>query len=114
MVVGLLLAWLLVLVIFTTSRTRGGEGREGRERNWMGFSSREARLAGRVREGEARVQWLTLQLENPHKKLARVGPASAWLNFKHHQHCFIFCFYIAGCCEELCVGVRGRGQPPSL
>ena len=30
----------------------------------MGFSSREARLAGRVREGEARIQWLTLQLEN--------------------------------------------------
>ena len=70
---GLGLTWLLVLVILSSSRSSGGSGERG-ERNWMGFSSREARLAGRVREGEARVQWLTLQLENSHKKLARVGP----------------------------------------
>ena len=74
MVVGLLL--LVLLLLTTTNRTPGGEERQAR--NWMGFSSREARLAGRVREGEARVQWLTLQLEKTNKKLARVGP---WLVF---------------------------------
>ena len=74
LVAGFLLAWLLVLLLFTSTRTRAGwERREGRERNLMGFSSREARLAGRVREGEARIQWLTLQLENTNKKLAKVG-----------------------------------------
>ena len=101
--VGLLLAWLLVLVIFTTSRTQGGEEREGRERNWMGFSSREARLAGRVREGEARIQWLTLQLENTHKKLARVGPASS--PSRSTSNLALYFADIAGCCEEPSVGV---------
>ena len=74
LVVGLGLTWLLLLVILSSSRNSGSSEGERGERNWMGFSSREARLAGRVREGEARVQWLTLQLENSHKKLAREGP----------------------------------------
>ena len=94
--VGLLLAWVLVLLMLTTSRTQGGEGREGRDRNWMGFSSREARLAGRVREGEARIQWLTLQLENTHKKLARVGSTCP---------CYFADIAIAGCGKELSVGL---------
>ena len=95
LVVGFLLAWLLVLLIFTTTRSQGGEGRERKERNWMGFTSREARLAGRVREGEARIQWLTLQLENSHKKLARVGGLDRLNLLSPYSVC------VSGCSQEL-------------
>ena len=39
----------------------------------MGFSSRESRLAQRVREGEDRIQWLGLQLANTQRKLHKVA-----------------------------------------
>jgi len=70
-VLGLLLAWLLLGFIMTSLSRAGGDSR-ARSRNWMGFSSRESRLAQRVREGEDRIQWLGLQLANTQKKLHKV------------------------------------------
>ena len=68
---GLLLTWLVVGLL-VTRLTRSGQEERERSGHWMGFSSREARLAGRVREGEDRIQWLTLQLTNTQHKLHKV------------------------------------------
>ena len=69
---GLLLTWLVVGLL-VTRLTRSAQEERERSGHWMGFSSREARLAGRVREGEDRIQWLTLQLTNTQHKLHKVG-----------------------------------------
>ena len=68
---GLLLTWLVVGLL-VTRLTRSAQEERERSGHWMGFSSREARLAGRVREGEDRIQWLTLQLTNTQHKLHKV------------------------------------------
>ena len=67
---GLVLTWL-VLGLVLTNLTRSREAEAG-SANWMGFSSREVQLAARVRAGEDKVQWLSLQLANTQERLQKL------------------------------------------
>ena len=79
MILVLVVIWLMLGVFVTYHKTDSDQA-PADTRHWMGFSSREARLAQRVREGEDQVQWLKLQLANTQKRMSQVRGEGNSLN----------------------------------